>query len=210
MAVGYWRNRADERFERRQERTGVSPDRKQSASVTDHSRYYARRAASPVATRLKEAEGRSTAVTEFRMGMLSAQVFLITASKQFENDTAAGELSKYTETELKAFESSIQSNEKWLATLLEKQEALAQNQDAILTISELDRRRRELSSQLTILQTKRPPRRVKKSTAVPSSSSTTSSSSASAETAFSTTSVPPKQTPSVSSETPDQPPRDEL
>jgi peptidoglycan hydrolase CwlO-like protein len=115
--------------------------------------------------------------------MITAQAFLISASNQLQNDTAAGELSKYTETELKTLESAVSSNEKWLAELSKKQDGLKKNEDSVLRISELNRRKKELSTQLAVLQAKRSPRRPKKT------SESTRSSTASSST-VSTTTIP--------------------
>ena len=134
-----------------------------------------RRSASPVTSRIKEASGRSKAITDFRIGMIQAQAFLLSSIKQLENDTAAGEPSKYTELELTTLEGSISSNEKWLSDLEKKQEVLKRHEDPILRIADLERRTKELSAQLAVLKAKRPPRKPKKvSSATSSDTSETS------------------------------------
>ena len=122
-----------------------------------------RRAASGPTARISEAAGRVAAVTELRVGMITAQAFLVGATKQLENDTASGEPSKYTETELTTLEAAVSGHEKWLTDALKRQDALKKNEDPALRISEITRRKKELASQLSVLQAKRPPRKPKKS-----------------------------------------------
>lgn len=118
------------------------------------------------------------------MTLITSQVFLMTATQQLENDTASGEVSKYTEIELRSLETTIQSNEKWLEEAAKKQDNQAKNQDPVMTISELERRKREVNAQLTILQNKRPPRKPRKT------SSTTSTTTIPTETASMTSQAP--------------------
>ena len=183
--MGCWRDCSHQGFEVSKERARVS--RKLSKFVACPLTRLSRQAASAVTTRISEAGGRTAAVTELRISMITAQAFLISASNQLQDDTAAGEPSKYTETELKTLETAISSNEKWLADLQKKQDGLKPNEDPVLRISELNRRKKELSTQLAVLQAKRPPRRTKKS----SESASSSSSSASAgSSTTSTTTIP--------------------
>lgn len=153
-------------------------------------------------------------MTELRIGMITAQAFLVGATKQLENDTALGEPSKYTETELTTLEAAVSGHEKWLTDALKRQDALKKNEDPALRISEIARRKKELASQLGVLQAKRPPRKPKKSTTV---SATIESSTATA----SVTTIPAESASGrpISSESsearptttiPAQHPRDEL
>lgn len=114
---------------------------------------------------------------EFRIGLVQAQAFLISATEQLKKDTAAEEPSKYTEKELQTLETSISSAEKWLDEINRKQEGLKKHDDPVLKISELDRRRKDLASQVTILQMKRAPKKPKKQPAASSSGSAAAESS---------------------------------
>lgn len=170
-----------------------------------------RQSASAITTRISEAAGRAAAATELRISMVTAQAFLITASNQLKNDTAAGEPSKYTETELKTLETAVSNNEKWLSDLMKKQDSLAKNEDPILRISELNRRKKELSTQLAVLQAKRPRRRTKKaneSAGSSESSSTASTTTIPAESASGEATTGSSTAPSPTTTLPHQ--RDEL
>ena len=133
-----------------------------TSETSDNFLLHYRRSASSPTTRIKEAAGRSKAITDFRIGMIQAQAFLMSTSKQLENDTASGEPSKYTELELTTLEGSISSNESWLSELEKKQAILKRHDDPVLRIAELERRTRELAAQLAVLKAKRPPRKLPK------------------------------------------------
>jgi len=165
------------------------------------------RSASAVTTRLSEAVSRPKAVTELRVGLVSAQAFLLSATKQLENDTAAGEPSRYTAAELKALEGAIAANENWLIELEKKQASLKANEDPVLRSSEVERRKKELTAQVTVLQAKRPPRKPKKSS---SSSSTTASASTESESATSSPSETTSSSSSAPTDADQQRARDEL
>lgn len=154
---------------------------------------------------MKEAITRPEAVKDFRMGLVQAQAFLISATEQLQKDTAASEPSKYTEAELKTLENSIQSAEKWLEELDKKQQALRKNEDSVLKVAELERRRKDISSQVSILQLKRPPRKPKKSATASSSSSTSAAANESSGTPVTTPSSSAAPTPTTT-----VPARDEL
>lgn len=151
----------------------------------------------PINTRISEEKTRGSAITEYQMALVNAHLFLGTAKRQLENDTAADEPSKYTATELSTLEAAIQSGEQWLSELTKKQEALKRHEDPVLRTGELERRRKEMSTQVQVLQAKRPPRRAPKKTA------TSSAAEESATEKASTTTLPGQQesaTPSPKSE----------
>lgn len=166
---------------------------------------HSRRAASGPDTRIKEAITRPNAISDFRMGLIQAQAFLISATEQLKKDIAAEEPLKYTEAELKTLENSIQSAEKWLEELNKKQESLKKSDDPVLRTSELERRRKDIASQVSILQLKRPPRKPKKTTASTASSSSATSAS---ESSSSPVTTPGSSTPAEPTTT--LPARDEL
>lgn len=143
------------------------------------------------------------------MGFVQAQAFLISASEQLKKDTAADEPSKYTEAELKTLENSIQAAEKWLDDVNKKQESLQKSQDPVLKVAELERRRKDISSQVSILQLKRPPRKPKK-TSAPASASSSSSSSSSVPGESSSTPVTTPSSSTAPTPTTTVPARDEL
>lgn len=140
------------------------------------------------------------------MGLVQAQAFLISATEQLKKDTAADEPSKYTEAELKALENSISSTGKWLEELSKKQEGLSKNIDPLLKVSELERRKKDLSVQVTLLQSKRPPKRAKKAT----TSSASTSATASSEESTTAPATTPSESTTVPTPTTTVPVRDEL
>lgn len=135
-----------------------------------------RRAAAAPENRIADRRGRSEAITNLRITASLAQAFLSSAQKQLENDTATGQPSKYTEVELTSLRTAILTTETWLEKTVTMQDRLANNVDPLLTVIELDRRKRDLTAQLAVLQAKRPPRKLKSASASPPASATESAS----------------------------------
>lgn len=128
------------------------------------------------------------------MGLVQAQAFLISATEQAKKDAAANEPSKYTDAELKTLESSIEAAEKWLDEINKKQEVLKKNEDPVLRLTELERRRKDIASQVTLLQMKRPPKKPKKTASASSGTSTAESESTPVTTPESSTAPTPTTT----------------
>ncbi|GAA5827900.1 hypothetical protein JCM11251_007722 [Rhodosporidiobolus azoricus] len=121
-----------------------------------------------ISSRSTEALKRPEAITNLRDALTSSSAFLSSARTNHTAAVAADDPLRFTADELDKLDKLISSTQQWLDDSVKKQEKTKPYEDAVFKVAEVERKLRDLESEVKKLEKKKAPRRKK---AVSSSSS---------------------------------------
>ncbi|KAM0747743.1 actin-like ATPase domain-containing protein [Meredithblackwellia eburnea MCA 4105] len=132
-----------------------------------------------VVVRSAEAGQRPKAIDAFRIVLASADTFAASAKVNNTAAEAAKEIPKYTQAEIDGLVKMATETRDWFNAVVKKQEGLKPYEDPVLKVSELEKKARDIDTELTKLRKKKTPRKPR--VAASSSSSPKAESTAGSE-----------------------------
>ncbi|GAA5979281.1 hypothetical protein JCM11641_001981 [Rhodosporidiobolus odoratus] len=133
-----------------------------------------------ITSRSTEALKRPEIVTNLRDLFASSASFLSSARSNFSIAAKAEEVQRFTVEELDKLDKLVSSSREWLEDALKKQGAVKAYEDPVVRVSEMERKVKDLETEVKKLERKKMPRRKKVPVSSSSSSATASSSSTAA------------------------------
>ncbi|GAA6014558.1 hypothetical protein JCM10207_001644 [Rhodosporidiobolus poonsookiae] len=130
-----------------------------------------------ISSRSTEALKRPEIVASLRDTLTSSTSFLASARSNFTANTASDAPQRFTADELDKLDKLVTSTREWLDDSLKKQDKVKPYEDPVVRVADIERKLRDLESEVRKLERKKQPKRRK----VASSSSASASSTASTE-----------------------------